>query len=73
MSFTFSCPQNVNVMWYQADYNGGSNKWIPFGVLDDVGNTIIRSNVQAHTNGVDEYVVTPNNDYFTNCYWDTLR
>lgn len=56
---------NSGYFQYQSDYNGGSNKWIPFGVLDDARKTP----TLTYEDGA-PYSVKPNNDYFLNCYWN---
>ena len=43
---------------YQSTFDAKSNTWIPFGMIDDANKTEV------------EYAVTPNNDYFLNCYWE---
>ena len=52
---------------FQSDYNDGSNKWIPMGILDNSNKTTTLeevADIAAHG-----YDVKPNNDYFLNCYW----
>ena len=54
---------------FQSDYLDGSNKWIPFGMLDNAYKTATfnhTTNTDAAAHGYD---VTPNDDYFLNCYW----
>ena len=60
--------------WYQGDFRGSSNKWIPFGVYDDARNTcVLQYEFSDGTITGNErctaYNVTPTNDYFLNCYW----
>jgi glucan-binding YG repeat protein len=58
---------------FQSDYSDGSNKWIPFGMLDNA----YKSATFRWTTSSDEaskaYEKTPTNDYFLNCYWDVIR
>ena len=58
---------------FQSDYADGSNKWIPFGMMD---NALKSATFRWTTYGDDAsvaYAVKPNNDYFVNCYWDVIR
>ena len=58
---------------FQSDYAEGSNKWIPFGMMD---NALKSATFRWTTYGDDAsvaYAVKPNNDYFVNCYWDVIR
>ena len=56
---------------YQSDIAEGSNKWIPFGVFDNAGKTVIENpRTYADKAELHAYEVIPNNDYFTNCYWN---
>ena len=56
---------------YQSDIAEGSNKWIPFGVFDNAGKTVIENpTTLPDETKLHAYEVTPNNDYFTNCYWN---
>ena len=59
------------VFCYQSDINDLSNKWIPYGVLDNSRKSVV--NDPGHTGNYPEgyykYEVTPTNDYFLNCYW----
>ena len=65
---------SLNQAWtgesFQSDYIDGSNKWIPMGLLDNANKTVtlnlyeLREEPLAH-----KYEVTPNNDYFLNCFW----
>ena len=58
---------------FQSDYADGSNKWIPFGMLDNA----LKSATFRWTTYDDDasiaYAVKPGNDYFLNCYWDNIR
>lgn len=56
----------ITSLWYQSDYGDSTNKWIPFGFRDAAGNTCYAE----FGKGYSPYEVTPNNDYFLNCYWD---
>jgi glucan-binding YG repeat protein len=60
--------------WYSSDFGDGI-KWIPFGWVDNSGNTCAHyDKVTAITDDqvlrkVTAYEIIPNDDYFTNCYW----
>ena len=67
--------------WYQSDYNGSSNKWLPVGVQDQAGNTAHvfdycpMVNTGTGTTGVrsltsQSYSVCPDDTYFLNCFWE---
>ena len=64
-TITIGCP---DVYWYQTDYDGKSNKWVPAGLKNDSNKFVTISNYTAN-NGVGNYEVTPNNDMFLNCCW----
>lgn len=56
---------------FQADINDQTNKWIPFGVFDNTNKTVIADPTFNPTEKkYHGYEVTPNNDYFLNCYWN---
>ena len=55
---------------FQSDYADGSNKWIPFGMLDNALNTATFHHTTITDDEAHAYDVKPNNDYFLNCYWD---
>ena len=55
---------------FQNDYGEGSNKWIPFGMLDNSLNTCTFKHTTITADEAHAYDVKPNNDYFLNCYWD---
>ena len=44
---------------YQSSYDGNSNKWLPFGFIDD---TRLTQNDYA--------LETLDDSYFLNCYWN---
>lgn len=61
---------------FQSDVNDQSNKWIPFGILDNSKKSCSASAVMKDdgTNlgwptNYYAYEVAPTNDYFLNCYW----
>lgn len=54
---------------YQSDYAEGSNKWIPMGMLDNALVTATFNHSEADEDNQVSFNVTPNNDYFVNCYW----
>ena len=69
---------------FQSDYADGSNKWIPFGMLDNAlksatfrfasGAVYSNAVVPASTDDAAlAYRQQPNNEYFLNCYWDNIR
>ena len=66
---------------FQSDYADGTNKWIPFGMLDNSLNsaTFRFTTITDKTSpsrayaAVDGGAFKPNNDYFLNCYWEVLR
>ena len=55
---------------FQSDYADGSNKWIPFGMLDNALNTCTFKHTTITDSQAHAYDVKPNNDYFVNCYWN---
>ena len=72
LTFTKTGFPSNNVHLFQSDYGEGSNKWIPFGLLDNSNKTVTFDYLLAMTIDADEalaYAVKPNNDYFLNCYW----
>jgi glucan-binding YG repeat protein len=76
-SVWFTLVESYQGHGFQSDINDQSNKWIPFGVLDN-SNKTVTFKVESYPNGTAEekrahaYEVKPNNDYFLNCYWMTL-
>ena len=59
--------------WFQSDYNGSSNKWIPVGIMDQGGRTAHvydYAPVNTTTGGTanQAYSVYPTDEYFLNCY-----
>ena len=61
---------------YQSDINDLTNKWIPYGVLDNSRKSVVRpvdlnatAASYASLEGYFKYEVKPTNDYFLNCYW----
>ena len=67
-TITIGFPAGTDVYWYQTDYDGKSNKWVPAGLKNDSNKFVTISNYNAK-NGVGSYEVTPNNDMFLNCCW----
>ena len=69
---TFTISFNDDVYWYQTDYDGKSNKWIPAGIDNDSNKTVTVYGYTGNSiNG--DYEVTPNNAMFLNCYWANLK
>ena len=64
----FTCDYTGNC--FQSDYGDGSNKWIPFGMVDNAMKTATFKFNSFSDDSSIAYLVTPNNDYFVNCYWD---
>lgn len=58
---------------FQSDYADGSNKWIPFGMLDNSLKTATFQWSDTLDSASTAYAVKPNNEYFVNCYWDVIR
>ena len=63
--------------FYQSDYNGSSNKWIPVGIKDQSGST---AHVYDYAPIKDDlsisnqtYSVVPDNAYFLNCYFRDVQ
>ena len=61
---------------YQSDYGDKSNKWIPFGLLDNANKTVTFNLVNfadpdsaSYDARTAAYCVKPTDDYFANCYW----
>ena len=60
------------VFCYQSDVNDLSNKWIPYGVLDNSRKSVVKTSDKqgsGYPEGYFKYEVRPTNDYFLNCYW----
>ena len=55
---------------FQSDYSDGSNKWIPFGMLDNSNKS---ATFRFTATNVDQrslaYSQDPSTEYFLNCYW----
>ena len=64
----FTC--NYTGPCFQSDYGDGSNKWIPFGMLDNSLKSATFRWTNANDTASVAYAVTPSNDYFLNCFWD---
>ena len=63
-----------DVYWYQTDYDGKSNKWIPAGVKNDSNKTITVCGYTGKGTDVNAaYEVTPTNDMFLNCSWTEIK
>ena len=63
--------------FYQSDYNGSSNKWIPVGIKDQSGSTAhvfdyapIKDDLSISNQ---TYSVVPDNAYFLNCYFRDVQ
>ena len=60
--------------WYQSDYNGASNKWLPVGILDQGAKTAhVWDYEPADNTGAlnpQAYSVYPTTEYFLNCYFN---
>ena len=70
--------------WYQSDYNGNSNKWLPVGIKDQAGNTAHVYDYCPMTNSSNteggvrsltsqSYSVCPDDTYFLNCFWNDIQ
>lgn len=58
------------VFCYQSDVNDLSNKWIPYGVLDNSRKSVVKTaDKTRYPENFFKYEVRPTNDYFLNCYW----
>ena len=56
---------------FQSDYGDGSNKWIPFGMVDNSYKTAtFQFTSYQSDDSVGYAILKPNNDYFVNCYWN---
>lgn len=66
---SFKTANSMTGLWFQSDYGDSSNKWIPFGFKDAAGNTCYHDFATVANRC--PYEVTPNNDYFLNCYWES--
>ena len=64
----FTCDYKGPV--FQSDYGEGSNKWIPFGMLDNSLKTVTFKYTSAQYQDSKDYSVNPTNDHFLNCYWN---
>ena len=65
-----------NGYWFQSDYDGNSNKWLPVGIKDQAGATAhVFDYCPLYWSGSDRflssqtYSVCPDDTYFLNCYW----
>ena len=59
---------------FQSDYADGTNKWIPFGMLDNaLKSATFRWTEYQEGDPSVAYAVKPNNEYFVNCYWDVIK
>ena len=73
---SFQLTTNYSGPAFQSDYRDGSNKWIPLSILDNAGKTVtfdpnIIDGDEGDASGPHHgYDVTPNDDYFLNCYWN---
>ena len=68
----FTLKSSVTGLAFKSDYGDKSNKWIPAGILDNAGKTVTVNYDYALVVGDQRtiaYMVTPTNDYFTNCIW----
>ena len=65
----FSLNEATTTECFQSDYIDGSNKWIPMGLLDNANKTTTLNLVDCTDARAHKYEVTPNNDYFLNCFW----
>jgi glucan-binding YG repeat protein len=59
--------------WFQSDYNGNSNKWLPCGVKDQAGRTAHvwdHAPIDTTSGGTanQSYSLYPTDEYFLNCY-----
>ena len=67
----FTLAESYQGFGYQSDINDNSNKWIPFGVFDNANKTVVyQATSKPGEKRYHAYEVTPNNDYFLNCYWN---
>ena len=67
----FTLAESYQGYGYQSDINDNTNKWIPLGVFDNANKTVIYdATAKAGEKRYHAYEVTPNNDYFLNCYWN---
>ena len=66
---SFTIRFNDDVYWYQTDYDGKSNKWVPAGLKNDGGKCVSVYRYDGK-NTTGNYEVTPNNDMFLNCAWN---
>ena len=69
-----------NGYWFQSDYDGNSNKWLPVGIKDQAGATAhVFDYCPLYWSGSDRflssqtYSVCPDDTYFLNCYWNDLQ
>ena len=75
---SFQLTTNYSGPAFQSDYRDGSNKWIPLGILDNAGKTVsfdswfvdLMEGITDGSGAHHGYDVTPNDDYFLNCYWN---
>ena len=66
--------------WFQSDYDGNSNRWLPVGVKDQAGSTAhVYDYTPAYVSGDQlvltnqSYSVVPDDTYFLNCYWQESK
>ena len=69
-SVYFQPSGSLEIRSYQSDFGDGANKWIPMGMLDNSNETVtLRYNAVSDA-AAHAYEVTPNDDYFLNCFWN---
>ena len=64
--------------WFQSDYDGNSNKWLPVGIKDQAMSTahVYDYTPMYYSSATDKnltnqtYSVCPDDTYFLNCYWE---
>jgi glucan-binding YG repeat protein len=72
--FEIGSENTLSTYWFSSDFGDGV-KWIPFGWKDNSGNTCCLYTELPNVTGdadkaaVTAYEITPNDDYFLNCYW----